>query len=127
MAGPCYYEAVVNMSLNEDWVVPFIYGTFDTDGVTVIPIDLTGSTIKMEIREQETDNEAIVSVLSPDQGIYFDNGDPTTGQFVIAVTRDKSWRLGPGQFFIDCVRLLSDGYQERLWEGVATVVEGTTR
>jgi hypothetical protein len=27
----------------------------------------------------------------------------------------------------DIVRLMPNGWQERLWEGTATVVEGTTR
>jgi hypothetical protein len=127
MAGPTYYEAIVNIALNEDWVVPFVYGTYAADGVTVLPFDLTGSTLKMEIRELEADPEAIVSVWSPHDGIEFYNNDPTTGKFFIAVTRDKLWRLYPGSFFIDCVRLMPTGYQERLWEGSATVVTGTTR
>jgi hypothetical protein len=127
MAGPTYYEATVNIAMNEDWVVPFVYGTFAPDGITVVPFDLTGSTLKMEIRVQEADNEAIVSVNSPDNGIEFYNNDPTTGEFFIAITRDKLWRLYPGNFFIDCVRLTPSGYQERLWEGTATVVQGTTR
>jgi hypothetical protein len=127
MGGPTYYEAIVNIALNEDWVVPFVYGTYAADGITILPFDLTGSTLKMEIRMQEPDPEAIVSVSSPDNGIEFYNNDPTTGQFFIAITRNKLWRLFPGSFFIDCVRLMPSGYQERLFEGVATVFTGTTR
>jgi hypothetical protein len=127
MAGPTYYEATVNISMNEDWVVPFVYGTFAADGITVLPFDLTGSELKMEIRVLEADSEAIVSVNSPDNGIEFYNNDPTTGEFFIAVTRNKLWRLFPGSFFIDFVRMTPSGYQERIWEGTAVVVQGTTR
>jgi hypothetical protein len=127
MPGPTYYDATVNIALNEDWIVPFVYGTYATDGVTVQPFDLTGSTLKMEIRVLEEDNEAIVSVFSPDNGIQFYNNDPTTGQFTINITRDKLWRLYPGTFVVDCIRLLDNGYQERLFEGSAVVVQGTTR
>jgi hypothetical protein len=127
MAGPVYYEAVVNISLNEDWIVPFTYGYYATDGVTVIPVDLTGSILKMEIRVAESDNEAIISVFSPNDGIHFYNGDPTTGQFYIAITRDKSWRLWEASFVCDLVRLMPNGWQERIFEGPANVSTGTTR
>ena len=127
MAGPTYYEATVNIALNEDWVVPFSYGSYAADGITILPIDLTGSTLKLEIRVNETDNEAIVSAFSPDDGIYFNNNDPTIGQFVIALTRDKLWRLYDGAFSVDLVRLMPSGYQERIFEGTANVVVGTTR
>jgi hypothetical protein len=36
-------------------------------------------------------------------------------------------RLAPGQYVTDLVRYMASGYQERLWEGTAIVVEGTTR
>lgn len=127
MAGPAYYDAIVNIALNEDWIVPFIYGTLGVDGETVIPFDLTGSEFKLEIRVREADQEAIVKVFSPNDGVFFNNNDPTTGGFTIVLPRSKLWRLFPGDFFIDFVRLMPSGYQERLWEGIATVVEGTTR
>jgi hypothetical protein len=126
MPGPCYYEATVNIALNEDWVVPFIYGSLNADG-TITPIDLTGSELKLEIRVNETDHEAMVSVFSPDHGINFWSTGPTSGGFTIAITRDLLARLYPGAFAIDFVRLLPNGYQERIWAGTATVVEGTTR
>ncbi|HEY2243447.1 MAG TPA: hypothetical protein VGH47_04385 [Xanthobacteraceae bacterium] len=127
MAGPCYYEALMNVALNEDWIVPIQYGYFDTDGVTVLPIDLTGSMLKLEIRVQETDHEAIVYVASPDQGISFFEDDPTNGQFIITIDRGKLLRLWAGTFFTDLVRLQTNGYQERIFEGTAIVVTGTTR
>jgi hypothetical protein len=128
MAGPAYYDATVNIALNEDWVVPFTYGTLNADGVTVSPIDLTGSTLKMEIRATESDNEAIVAVsTAPNDGIYFNDGNPKLGKFFVAMERGRLWRLYPGQFTIDMVRTMPSGWQERLWEGIATVVTGTTR
>jgi hypothetical protein len=126
MAGPTYFEAAINIAKNEDWVVPFLYGYYDTDGVTVLPIDLTGSVIKMEIRIQETDHEALVSVFTPDNGIVFD-GDPKNGRFIIALTRANLIRLAAGSYVTDLVRLMPQGYQERIFEGTALVVEGTTR
>jgi hypothetical protein len=127
MAGPTYYEATVNIAKNDDWIVPFQYGYFGSDGVTVLPIDLTGSLIKMEIRFRDIDHEAVVSVYSPDHGIVFDGNDPTNGRFIITIDRAHLARLAEGDYVTDLVRLMSNGYQERIFEGSATVVEGTTR
>ena len=125
MAGPSYYSGVINISKNEDWVVPFAYGTVDSTGANFTPIDLTGSTLKLEIRIQEIDHEALVSVYSPDGGIAITNA--TQGQFQILMDREHLIHLAAGQYFTDLVRLMPNGYQERLWEGTAYVVEGTTR
>jgi len=126
MAGPTYFEAAINIAKNEDWIVPFQYGYYDTDGVTVLPIDLTDSVLKMEIRIQDTDHEALVSVSTPNRGIVFD-GDPINGRFIITLTRANLIRLATGTYVTDLVRLMSQGYQERIFEGTAQVVEGTTR
>jgi hypothetical protein len=125
MAGPAYYSGVMNIAQNEDWVVPFVYGASPDGGVTTTPIDLTGSTLMLEIREQESDHEAVVSVSSPSDGIAIT--DAPNGAFQITMTRDKLARLWPGDFVSDLVRLMPSGLIERMWEGTVTVVEGTTR
>jgi hypothetical protein len=125
MGGPSYYSGQMNISLNEDWIVPFVYGTVDSTGANFTPIDLTGSTLKLEIRTLETDHEALVSVYSPDGGIFITNA--TQGQFQILIDRPHLTHLSAGQYFTDLVRMMPNGYQERLWEGTAVVVEGTTR
>jgi hypothetical protein len=124
MAGPSYYTGVMNISQNEDWVVPFLYAQ-SSDGVTFTPIDLTGSLLKLEIRSAESEHEAIVSTFSPDNGIIITNA--VGGSFTIVIDRSKSVRLAPGTYYTDLVRTMTSGLQERLWEGTATVVEGTTR
>jgi hypothetical protein len=124
MAGPAYYSATMNIAKNEDWVVAFVYGTPAADG-SITPIDLSDSLIKLEIRKRESDHEAIVSVSSPANGITITNA--AAGAFTVAIARDKLIRLAPGDYVTDMVRETSANYQERLWEGVATVVEGTTR
>jgi hypothetical protein len=126
MAGPAYYSAQVNIAKNEDWVVPFVYSTKDDTGV-LTPVDLTGSTLKLEIRVREIDHEAIVAVFSsPSDGIQIT--DAAGGAFTIAISRDRLVRLSGGREYVtDLVRLMPSGYQERLWEGPVTVVEGTTR
>ncbi|MCP3475161.1 hypothetical protein NLM33_33085 [Bradyrhizobium sp. CCGUVB1N3] len=125
MAGPSYYSGVMNIAKNEDWIVPFVYGTVDPTGANFTPIDLTGSTLKLEIRTQEIDHEALVSVFSPDGGIFITNA--AQGQFQILINRLHLTHLAAGQYFTDLVRLMPNGYQERIWEGTAYVVEGTSR
>ena len=125
MAVPAYYDGVMNVAKNDDWIVPFVYGYFDTDGVTVVPIDLTGSLIKLEIRIQEIDHEALVSVFSPSNGIFFN--DAVNGSFTITIDRAHLIRLAAGTYYADLVRLMPNGYQERILDAQAIVVEGTTR
>jgi hypothetical protein len=132
MAGPAYYTGQINIAKNDDWAVSFLYSSVNSDGVTTTPIDLTGSTIKMEIRIQESDHEATVGLTSADinmdgysDGIYIT--DAVGGAFTVVITRHQSMSLYPGSYITDIVRLMPNGYQERLWEGTVTVVEGTTR
>jgi hypothetical protein len=128
MPGPAYYTGVMNIAKNEDWVVSFLYQMLAADGVTLTPIDLTGSIIKCEIRVNELDHEAIVYSTSVGQdGVYIAT-DPTTGVFTIVFDRaGKLVRLSAGTYVTDIVRLMPSGFQERLWEGQAIVVEGTSR
>ena len=123
MPGPAYYSGVMSIAKNEDWIVPFIYGTVDEADVFT-PIDLTGSTLKLEIRKTEADHEVFVKVET-DDGIRVD--DAAAGAFTVFIERDRLVRLAPGAYVSDLVREMPTGYQERIWEGVANVVEGTTR
>jgi hypothetical protein len=125
MGGPAYYSGQMNISLNEDWTVPFVYQTVDSTGTIFTPVNLTGSTIKLEIRAEETDHEALVSVYSPDGGIQITNA--AQGQFTVVIDRADLIYLAAGSYYTDLVRLMPNGYQERLWEGNAVVVQGTTR
>jgi hypothetical protein len=125
MSGPAYYAATINIAKNEDWIVPFVYGMTDPDTGVFTPIDLTGSEIKLEIRKNETDHTAIVSVNSPDNGVMFT--DIVHGAFQVVIERDALIRLSAGTYVADLVRLAPNGWQERLFEGNAVVVEGTTR
>ena len=94
MAGPAYYGITMNISQNDDWVVPFIYQSQDASG-NVAPIDLTGSTLKLEMRINESDHEAVVECHSPDGGIWIT--DAVNGCFTIAIDREtRLWRLNGG-------------------------------
>jgi len=131
MAGPAYYSVSVNIAKNEDWVVPFVYQT-SADDITFTPINLTGSVFRLQIRKRETDHQAMVYVQSsPDGGVTPDDGititDAVNGKFQIVIGRNRLVDLAPGDYVIDLIREMTNGFDERLFEGTATVVEGTTR
>jgi hypothetical protein len=128
MAGPAFYSAVVNIAKNEDWVVPFQYGTLSEDETTIVGINLSNSVLKLEMRIREADHEAVVAVSSPNNGILIVNA--AQGLFQITIERERLARLAIQDYFIDLVRWFPGwpvDLQERIFEGTATVVEGTTR
>ena len=126
MSGPAYFTGVMNIAMNEDWIVPFHYATSPVGGVTTTPIDLTGSTLMMEIRRQESDHEVVLSLSSPDRGISIDNA--TGGAFTILITRTQLAQFAPGDYVADLVRLMPNGDVERMLDcDAVTVVEGKTR
>src|SRR5215204_112464 len=115
MAGPAYFSGTMNVAINEDWIVPFIYGAFTNPDDPVkgyTPVELEGSVLMMELRVREKDHEALVSVYSPDGGISIDG----PGKFTIVIMRDRLIRLSPGDYFVDLVRQMPSGYRERIWE-----------
>jgi hypothetical protein len=123
MPGPAYHSGVMRIAKNEDWIVDFVYGT--NEGDTFTPIDLTGSMLKWAIRKTEANHEAIVWTQSPGDGIVFT--DATTGRFTVKISRKKLKHVPPGDYVSDLVCLRAgSGIQERIWEGTATVVQGTT-
>jgi hypothetical protein len=125
MSGPAYYTGVMNVAMNEDWIVPFLYAVLNSDGVTTTPTDLTGSTLMMEIRHSEAEHEVLIELASPDKGISIDNA--IGGAFTILITRQQLAQMTPGTYVADLVRLMTNGYIERILDCTVTVVEGVTR
>jgi len=131
MSGPAFYTGTINIAKNEDWIVSFIYQTADA---APVPIDLTGSTLQLQIRSQETDHTALVATSSPSGGITLDNA--VAGQFTITIANAKnlamdapsSARLIGGEPYVsDLVRTTALGELERIFEVAVNVTEGTTR
>jgi hypothetical protein len=123
--GPAYYSAEMYISQNDDWLVPFVYQAVDPTTSATTPIDLTGSTLKLQIRRTETEKEAIVTVYSPNNGITIE--DAVNGLFTVRIVRSTLLQLPPGTYVSDLVRLMVSGYQERIFAADVTVVQGTTR
>lgn len=124
MSGPAYYTAQINIAKNDDWLVPFVYQVINPDSSTS-PIDLTGSTLMMEIRHHDVDHEVAVSVSSPANGITIT--DAPHGKFTVVIDRDLLANVEPGSYVGDLIRLMTNGYQERIIDAAVTIVEGVTR
>jgi hypothetical protein len=124
MSGPAYYTGVMSIAKNDDWIVPFLFAAQNDDGSTS-PIDLTGSTLMMEMRYQDIDHEVVVSVSSPDKGITIT--DAVGGAFTILIDRETLSQLQPGDYVADLVRLMPNGLQERMLDCSVAVAEGVTR
>jgi hypothetical protein len=127
MSGPSFFSGTINIAKNEDWRVPLAYlvdYTVSGEPENIQALDLTGSTFKMQIRKTEADNTAVVTIDSTD-GITITNA--AGGEFLLTMTRAKLKRLHPGDYFADLVRTDANGFVERLWEGKAIVVEGSSR
>jgi hypothetical protein len=126
MAGPAFFSTPVNIALNADWVVAF---QLTAGGV---PVDITGSVMRMQIRKHENDHEALVSLTSENNdGIEIT--DAVNGTVTITLARDRMRYLAaPGddgtEYVGDLVRLRPDGEQERWWDmSPVTVYQGSTR
>ena len=129
MAGPAYSTGTILISKNEDWQVSIQYLNTAVNPAGV-PIDITGSQFRLQIRTTEDQHTALVEAATPD-GIVID--DAPNGIFTILIWNEES-DLTPNSFVLpigdlvaDLVRTLPDGRIERLWEGTVTVNEGTTR
>lgn len=92
------------------------------------PIDLTGSSLWLEIRQSAAAAQVFATVGSalPLTGITITNA--SNGQFTIIIPKASLQLMAPGQLYVhDLLRLRPDGYTERLWTGTISVDGGVTR
>jgi hypothetical protein len=126
MAGPAYATGTILIAKNEDWQSTLQYMNVDpVDGTTIGPIDLTASRIAMQIRQAEEQHTALVTISTDDNSVALD--DPVNGIFTLHIDEGRSALLPEGEFVADLIRTRTDGLDERLWEGIVTVNDGTTR
>jgi hypothetical protein len=128
MGGPSYFTGQMNVAKNEDWRVHYKYRvdwTVSGGTTNIQDFDLTGYSLRMQIRKIEADNTAVVTVSTDDSTIVITN--PAGGEFDIIIPRERLRRLHAGDYVADLVTIDPTGYIDRLWEGKCVVVEGTTR
>jgi hypothetical protein len=120
MAGQ--YNIEIDQGMAFSWPIWWEQETGD-------PVDLTGATVKMQIRKTKESTGEHVGTLASYDG---QGGDPTpwfnvidieedTGQISINMTGDQTEQLVAGVWFFDVVVTLQVGDQHKIIEGRATI------
>lgn len=110
------YNATIDQGAT--WSVTITY----TDSAGA-PINLTGYTAAMQVRQQYSSEVADLTLTSPSGGIVI---TPLTGVVVITMTAAQTGALEEGYYVYD-VELKSGSYTERLIQGQLTVAPEVTR
>lgn len=87
------------------------------------PINLTGYTAAMQVRQQYSSADADLTLTSPSGGIVI---TPLTGVVTITMTAAQTAALEEGYYVYD-VELTSGSYKDRLIQGQLTVAPEVTR
>lgn len=110
------YNATIDQGAT--WSVVVTYK--DSTGV---PINLTGYTAAMQVRQQYSSDTAELTLTSPSNGIVI---TPSTGIVTITMTAVQTAALEEGYYVYD-VELTSGSYKDRLIQGQLTVAPEVTR
>jgi len=110
------YNATIDQGAT--WSVTVTY----TDS-TGAPINLTGYTAAMQVRQQYNSTDADLTLTSPNGGIVI---TPLTGVIVITMTATQTASLEEG-FYVYDVELTSGTFKDRMMQGQLTVAPEVTR
>jgi len=110
------YNATIDQGAT--WSVTVTYT--DSNGA---PINLTGYTAAMQVRQNYDSTTADLTLTSPSGGIVI---TPLTGVVVITMTAAQTEALDEGYFVYD-VELTSGSYKDRLIQGQLTIAPEVTR
>ena len=87
-------------------------------------IDLAGSTVRMQIRDNYAAADAVISLSTPNTGITLSN---ETGKFTITMTATQTESLGIKQGVYDIEVEYSNGTVERILEGRVKISRQVTQ
>ena len=97
-----------------------------TTGTPAAPVDLTGATVTMQIRERASSPSPAISLTSaPGGGITISN--PSGGEFLITISDELTGALTIRKGVYDVVVTSPGGEAYRLIEGVVAVHPGVTK
>jgi hypothetical protein len=88
------------------------------------PVDLTGYTAAMMIRQNINDPNPVISLSSPSNGIVLGG---TAGTITITISPSMTSPLNPGMYVYDLKIIDSNGNPQRLLQGPVTVSAAVTR
>lgn len=87
-------------------------------------IDLDGSTVRMQIRDNYSSPDAVISLSTPSTGITLSD---ETGKFIITMTATQTESLGIKQGVYDIEVEYDNGTVERILEGRVKISRQVTQ
>jgi hypothetical protein len=93
---------------------------------TALPVNLTGCTLRMQIRESMSASAAILTLTNSNGGIIVD-ADPTTGSFELFISATNTAGITVSQAVYDLEVVFTDGDVVRLLQGKVTISKEVTR
>lgn len=95
-------------------------------GSPAVPVDLTGVTMRMQIREKVSSQIPLVELTTENGGIQI-NSDPTTGSFEIFIDAEHTAALTVRSAVYDLEVIMSNNDVIRLLLGYITISQEVTR
>lgn len=109
-----------NFEVDQNATFSFIVEYKDNDG---LPIDLTGATAKMQVRDTKGGSKLAFSLTSPSGGIII---DPTNGKLTIKITPTQTNKLFYPKSSYDIMITDSNANKIKLLEGFMTLSRSVT-
>lgn len=106
-----------------DFYLPILYIT-ETEGYRY-PVDITGYTAKMQIRQTVGSEGTPLAEISTDNGYIVIDGP--SGKIELVMSKAITSAIPPGEWVYDCLVTNSNGWTEQIIFGIATVLERTTK
>ena len=109
-----------NFEVDQNTTFSFIVEYKDNNG---LPIDLTGATAKMQVRDTKGGSKLAFSLTSPSGGIII---DPTNGKLTIKITPTQTNKLFYPKSSYDIMITDSNANKIKLLEGFMTLSRSVT-
>jgi hypothetical protein len=109
-----------NFEVDQNATFSFIVEYKDNNG---LPIDLTGATAKMQVRDTKGGSKLAFSLTSPSGGIII---DPTNGKLTIKITPTQTNKLFYPKSSYDIMITDSNANKIKLLEGFMTLSRSVT-
>lgn len=109
-----------NFEVDQNATFTFIVEYKDNNG---LPIDLTGATAKMQVRDTKGGTKLAFSLTSPSGGIII---DPTNGKLTIKITPTQTNKMFYPKSSYDIMVVDSNGNKIKLLEGFMTLSRSVT-
>ena len=109
-----------NFEVDQNATFSFIVEYKDNNGA---PIDLTGATAKMQVRDTKGGSKLAFSLTSPSGGIII---DPTNGKLTIKITPTQTNKLFYPKSSYDIMVTDSNANKIKLLEGFITLSRSVT-